>query len=195
MPMIGLMPWLLGLAVEVVGPVQVAVVGHRDRRHAELAGAAEQAVEQRRPVEHGVLGVHVQVHEVVHGTGRSRPTWRRLPHLSGVADGVLSGAVLTGSSAAGRGKDVSLRQCAGHHRQDSPRAQPASRSRGRGRGCLPPGRRRARSRSAPGDVEVARDARQDTRPLVADPPAATLGHQARHQVVEPLAVRLPRGRR
>ena len=60
---------LLGLAVEVVGAVQVAVVGHRDGRHAEVAGAGEQPVEQRGPVEHGVLGVHVQVHEAVHRTG------------------------------------------------------------------------------------------------------------------------------
>jgi hypothetical protein len=60
---------LLGLAVEVVGAVQVAVVGHRDGRHAEVAGAGEQPVEQRCPVEHGIFGVHVEVHEVVHGTG------------------------------------------------------------------------------------------------------------------------------
>ena len=58
---------LARLGVEVVGAVEVAVVGHRDGRHAELAGAAEQAVEQRRPVEHGVLGVDVQVHEAVRG--------------------------------------------------------------------------------------------------------------------------------
>ena len=53
------------LLPEVVGAEHVAVVGHRQRRHAELGGAGEQLVEARRAVEHGVLGVHVQVHERV----------------------------------------------------------------------------------------------------------------------------------
>ena len=55
----------LGLLVELVGAEHVAVVGHRDRRHAELGGALGQRVEAGRAVEHGVLGVDVQVDEGV----------------------------------------------------------------------------------------------------------------------------------
>ena len=51
------------LGPEVVGAVQVAVVGHRDGRHAELGRPGEHAVQERVPVEHGVLRVVVQVHE------------------------------------------------------------------------------------------------------------------------------------
>ena len=55
------------LGVEVVGPEHVAVVGHRDRVHAQLGGPLEHVAQPRRPVEHGVLGVDVEVGE---GVGR-----------------------------------------------------------------------------------------------------------------------------
>jgi hypothetical protein len=58
------------LLPEVEGAEDVAVVGHGQRRHAELGGLGEQVVEPGRAVEHRVLGVHVQVHErvlITHG--------------------------------------------------------------------------------------------------------------------------------
>jgi hypothetical protein len=56
-------PRLAGLGVEPEGSVHVAVVGHRDGRHAQLGGAFEQRTEECGTVEHRVFGVHVQVHE------------------------------------------------------------------------------------------------------------------------------------
>ena len=53
------------LRVEVVGAEHVAVVGHRQRRHAHPGRLGEQLGQPGRAVEHGVLGVHVQVHERV----------------------------------------------------------------------------------------------------------------------------------
>jgi len=47
------------LPVEVVGAVGVAVVGHRHRGHALLVDLGEHLLETGRPVEHGVLGVHM----------------------------------------------------------------------------------------------------------------------------------------
>ena len=58
-------PGGLGLLPEVVGPEHVAVVGHRQRRHLHPSGLGEQVLEPGGAVEHGVLGVHVQVHERV----------------------------------------------------------------------------------------------------------------------------------
>jgi len=55
----------LAALVEVVGAVDVAVVAHRERRHPEAGGLAEQVAEAGGTVEHGVLGVHVQVHELL----------------------------------------------------------------------------------------------------------------------------------
>ena len=53
------------LGPEVVGAEHVAVVGHRDRVHAQLGGALEHVLQPGGPVEHGVLGVDVQVDETV----------------------------------------------------------------------------------------------------------------------------------
>ena len=58
-------PGGLRLLVELVGPEHVAVVGHRHRRHPELGGALGQRSQPRRTVEHGVLGVDVEVDEGV----------------------------------------------------------------------------------------------------------------------------------
>jgi hypothetical protein len=55
------------LRVEVVGAVQVAVVGHRDRGHAEIGDSREEPVEERGAVQHRVLGVDVEVNEPVPG--------------------------------------------------------------------------------------------------------------------------------
>ena len=52
-----------GLGPEVVGTVEVAVVGHGDGRHAVLLAPGEQVLQPGRAVQHRVLGVHVQVDE------------------------------------------------------------------------------------------------------------------------------------
>ncbi len=61
-----------GLLPEVVGAEDVAVVGHRQGRHGHLAGGGEQVVQPGGAVEHGVLGVRVQVHERVAGSHAGR---------------------------------------------------------------------------------------------------------------------------
>ena len=55
----------LGLLPELVGAEDVAVVGGGERRHPHLGGPGEQVTDARGTVEHGVLGVHVQVDERV----------------------------------------------------------------------------------------------------------------------------------
>ena len=57
-------PGFLGFEVELDRAEQVAVVGHRDRRHLERAGLADEAVDLIRPVEEAVLGVDVKVDEL-----------------------------------------------------------------------------------------------------------------------------------
>ncbi len=59
--------------VEVVRPVQVSVVCDRDGRHLEPLGLGEHVLEFRRAVEHGVLGVDVQVDERVRHQGEAPP--------------------------------------------------------------------------------------------------------------------------
>ena len=58
-------PGGLGPLVEVVRPEDVAVVGHRERRHAHPGGLGHEVGQSRGSVEHGVLGVHVEMHESV----------------------------------------------------------------------------------------------------------------------------------
>ena len=65
-------PGVLRLLVELVGAEHVAVVGHRDRGHPQLGRALRQRTEPGRAVEHGVLGVDVQVDEGVLGAVRHR---------------------------------------------------------------------------------------------------------------------------
>ena len=88
----------LGLGPEVVGAEDVAVVGHGDRVHAQLGGALHHVGEPRRTVQHGVLGVDVQVGEPVLTSGCARHGARSaLP-------GALSGPVFsTGAAGPGRG--------------------------------------------------------------------------------------------
>ena len=52
---------VLGLPVELRGAVHVAVVGHRHVRHALVLDLSEQVLQPGGAVQHGVLGVHVQV--------------------------------------------------------------------------------------------------------------------------------------
>jgi hypothetical protein len=62
-------PRRASLGPEVVGPEHVAVVGHRDRAHAQLGGPLEHVSQPRRTVQHGVLGVDVEVDETVPAGG------------------------------------------------------------------------------------------------------------------------------
>ena len=97
-----------GLGVELVGPEHVAVVGHGDRAHAELGGALEQVVQPGRPVEHGVLGVDVEVDEVGRWVGSV--IGRVFSHGS---CGSVLGTAQQGSPRCGgrpRGRTVSLRE-------------------------------------------------------------------------------------
>ena len=57
----------LGRLVEVVGAVQGAVVGHGDGGHALLDRSGHEIGQATRAIEHGVLGVHVEVDEVAAG--------------------------------------------------------------------------------------------------------------------------------
>ena len=54
---------VLGLPVELGGPEHVAVVGHRHVRHALVLDLRHQVFQPGGTVQHGVLGVHVQVGE------------------------------------------------------------------------------------------------------------------------------------
>ena len=94
-------PGRLRLGPEVVGAEHVAVVGHRDRVHAQLGGALEHVSEAGGAVEHGVLGVHVEVDEPVPASGVARHGARSA--LPGALSGHPSSAQARGghrSSAA-----------------------------------------------------------------------------------------------
>ncbi len=58
-------PGLLRLLVELDGAEEVAMVGHGDRRHAELARLAHDLRDAVGPVQHGVLRVQVEMDERV----------------------------------------------------------------------------------------------------------------------------------
>ena len=55
----------LGRVVELEGRERVAVVGHRDRRHAVIRRRLRHGADLRGAVEHGVLAVYVQMNEGV----------------------------------------------------------------------------------------------------------------------------------
>ena len=63
----------LGGLVEVVGAVEGAVIGHRDRGHALRSSGGHQIGQSARAVEHGVFGVHVEVDEVAALPARGHP--------------------------------------------------------------------------------------------------------------------------
>ena len=102
-------PGVLRLAVELVGAEHVAVVGHRDRGHAQLGGPRGERSQPGGTVEHGVLGVHVEVDEGV--SGRSAIGGRATP-LGGRTDvlrrrpGAARGRVAHGRRRSCWGKDV-----------------------------------------------------------------------------------------
>jgi hypothetical protein len=54
---------LLAGQVEVDGAEQLAVIRHGQGRHAHAGGLGEQVIDPGGPVEHRVLGVHVEVRE------------------------------------------------------------------------------------------------------------------------------------
>ena len=55
---------VLGDLEELIGTEHVAMVGHRHSRHALTCHLGKQSLIARRTVQHGILGVSVQVHEV-----------------------------------------------------------------------------------------------------------------------------------
>ena len=63
------MPASLRLAVELGRTVHIAVVGHRDVRHAVAPDLFEQLLQAGGAVQHRIFGMHVKV--------RERPTWLR----------------------------------------------------------------------------------------------------------------------
>ena len=58
-------PGLGALGPEIVGPVEVAVVGHGHGGHALALALGEHVLQPRGPVQHRVLGVHVEVHKPI----------------------------------------------------------------------------------------------------------------------------------
>ena len=56
---------LLGLGVELIGAVEVAVVSHRNGRHAKFYGFTKEIIEARSPIEHRIFGMHVEVNELL----------------------------------------------------------------------------------------------------------------------------------
>src|SRR5262249_2347307 len=70
------------LDVEIDGPVQGAVIGERERRHAQLLGTRAEVAAARRPSEKAVLAVRVEVDELLDG----RPLVRRWWKLRGASE-------------------------------------------------------------------------------------------------------------
>ena len=64
------MPGRLGLAEELDGAVEVAVVGDRQGGHPQLLGPLDQVRDLARAVEQAVVAVAVQVDERRRGHGR-----------------------------------------------------------------------------------------------------------------------------
>jgi hypothetical protein len=86
------------------------VVGHRDGPHAGALALAEQIPEPGRAVEHRVLGVHVQVHELLAAARRRvlladccRVPGRGCCHEVPPPSGMLPSADLIARTAAGGG--------------------------------------------------------------------------------------------
>src|SRR4029450_3900706 len=80
-------PVLLAGQVEVDGAEQLTVVGHGQGGHAHAGGLGEQVVDPGGPVEHRVLGVHMEVREAArHDCCRSPyrfvagPAWTGVSH-------------------------------------------------------------------------------------------------------------------
>ena len=65
----------LGLAPEVEGAEEEAVVAGGHGAHAQLLGVAEEVAQARGTVQHGVLGVHVQVRKVFGCHGYLLKVW------------------------------------------------------------------------------------------------------------------------
>ena len=51
--------------VEVIGAEEIAVVSHCDRRHTLSGSLTRKILQSRRAIKHGVLRMHMQVHEVL----------------------------------------------------------------------------------------------------------------------------------
>ena len=69
----------LGLAPEVEGAEEEAVVAGGHGTHAQLLGVVEEVAQARGTVQHGVLGVHVQVRKVFGCHGYLLKVWGGVP--------------------------------------------------------------------------------------------------------------------
>ena len=69
---------LLGLVPEIEEAEEVAVVGDRHRAHVHIARALHQAVDAATAVEHAVVRMHVEVHEVSADGFRVGHAWRAI---------------------------------------------------------------------------------------------------------------------
>src|ERR1022692_4100754 len=89
------MPWLLTSANRsfsraAPSSMEYSEVGHRQVRHALALDLREQVLQPGRPVQHGVLGVHVQVSERGlgrrdrHGRAASSGHANATPHTGGL---------------------------------------------------------------------------------------------------------------
>ena len=99
---------MLGRVDEVDCAKNVAVVGHGHGRHAQLFYALAEFFDVTGAVEHGVVGMQVQVDELGHGFGRvslPQPRQRKTGQIC-----VLRGRGLVGTGSGGLGF---LQQAAG----------------------------------------------------------------------------------
>ena len=92
------------LLVELDGAEEVAVVGHRDRRHAERLGAREERLVLDRAVEERVLGVEVQVGERVAASPGLLPLDRGGRLRRDVVDDAVDALHLVGDAARRAGR-------------------------------------------------------------------------------------------
>ena len=79
----GVDPQRLRLLVELVGAVQIAVIGHGNRRHIQPLRLREEVRDPCRAVEHRVLGVDMQVDELILHRHSLTLTFRFKRHRAG----------------------------------------------------------------------------------------------------------------
>ena len=197
-------PVRLGLAPELVGAEDVAVVRHRQRRHPHPGGLREQGVQPGRTVEHRELGVRVQVDEAVTGGACHEVVCSVLTRCRRAARARDLGSVIWGRiSGEGRQTNAGVRQfrAAGADRRSARSADAGSSSPAPGREGHVPGavhdawracdvrRRKPLACGGPGRHHPARVLRVPLRVARPARGAAPRRHPAAHVPRLPAAVR------